>query len=156
MLDRMNDVLEWVCDCPGNTTLEVGRAVRGIAHGYANSTLHQWAQRRLWAGVEMRLVKKPKAGKACRWELTKKGKRFVEDIESPPPPPFSLPSGVPGDPSMAQLVLWMERGCPVFLCDGDQFARPLGDCRIAVECLKRGLAALDNIEQDGPIWRRVK
>jgi hypothetical protein len=50
----------------------------------------------------------------------------------------------------------MDRGCPVYLHPEDDVARPLGDCRIAAEQFRRGLAALDNIKQDGQVWRRVK
>lgn len=53
-----------------------------------------------------------------------------------------------------KLVTWMERGCPVFLTEDDDIARPLGDPKLAVESLKRGLAAIDNIVQDGMVWRR--
>lgn len=54
------------------------------------------------------------------------------------------------------LIRWMERGCPVYLDEQDDIARPLGDCRIAAGAYTQGLAALDGIKQDGMVWRRVK
>ena len=147
MLDRLDDVLEWVSDCPGNTTLAVGQEVRGTAHGHSNSSLYQWARWRLYRGVSKGLVKKPPKRGAARWELTKKGERYVTTFEPAPLPKPKL--------TEVHLILrWMERGCPVYLVEGDEFARSVGNSATAAECYKQGLAALDGIIMFGGVWKR--
>lgn len=55
----------------------------------------------------------------------------------------------------AEIVQWMENGCPVFLTKDDDIARPLGDCRLAASSFKKGLAAIGNAKKEGSIWRRT-
>lgn len=59
------------------------------------------------------------------------------------------------DVTVEQVIEWMERGCPVFLREEDDIARPVGNTQLAAAAFRRGLAAIgEGIEQDDMVWRR--